>query len=160
MFFNKPKWLLYFFLVFIGSGMVANYNGFCFSQGRFLGEDEIYDNAIQKIINEYSPDVTGGWETIDGKTQVILSVNRYNKKYESVDQFKKENPSCCRIVPFEEWESMYGVPWYRRVNGGFCHVVEISFVHGEYDLAGEKILMEMRAHRLPITNCGYPRNDD
>jgi hypothetical protein len=153
-------WIFSLLLVFVVIFSTLNYNGFCFSQGRFLDQEEIYDNAIQKLINIYSPDVTGGWKTIDGKMQVILSVNRYNKKYESVDQFKKENPSCCRIVPFEEWESMYGVPWYRRVNGGFCHVVEISFVHGEYDLAGEKILMGMRAHRLPITNCGIPRDDN
>jgi hypothetical protein len=133
---------------------------FLFFARKFLDEEEIYDNAIQKVINRYSPDVTDGWETIDGKTQVILSVNRYNKKYKSVDQFKKENPSCCRIVPSEEWESMYGVQWYRRVNGGFCHVIEISFIHGKYDLTGEKILMEMQTHRSANINCGYPRNDN
>jgi len=58
---------------------VLNFTGFCYSEHRYLSDEELIDAAIVAELRQHRG---GAW----------------NKKYESVADFRQQNPGCCLLL--------------------------------------------------------------
>jgi hypothetical protein len=128
--------------------MLANYSGFCIGQMRFLGEEEIIDTAIGDVIAKQRSRIVT--RTPDEPVPRTLP-------YDSVAQFKSENPACCKIVPHNSGLEVKLVTLAHRIWGEAASTVSIAYVRNYVDVDGSSKSATVRAQPV-IGNCGKVLN--
>lgn len=97
-----------------------NFTGFCYSQGRYYSDEQLIDIAISDITRTHSP-----------------SNPEKNKRYESVGEFRQQNPECCIVYnyghPFLDpiWVRIFG--FYRVLVEVWYRANESSGIDNFYD---------------------------
>ncbi len=123
-----------------------NYSGFCFAQMRYLSDEEKissvfdYQNARRDLLN-----VVGVEKRI------------YNYiKYESFDEYIKENPDCCKIN--SEKTHDVPVPWFLDRIFGF-NSGDFIFTDFKVRYVDEKGKQRTKEYRFEnsVQNCGKVR---
>lgn len=121
-----------------------NYSGFCFAEKRYLSNEEKI-----KAVFDYQ----------NKRTDLLIRVNverSSNKyiKYESFNEYIKENPNCCEVNP----GGVYDIPppsFLYPIFGGSPSgdVVVINFKVRYLNEKGKQRAKEIRFENL-VTNCG------
>lgn len=133
----SPIVLLPLMFLMLGS---LNYSGICYSQKRWLSDEEIIRAAV--------------FQANARSTRVIRGDARVAIPYESVDDFLAANPGCCSMghdgggegprEPFSTFEKLTGF-------GG--EVVTVKFTAKYIDEYGRQQPVRLRL-TLAVTNCG------
>lgn len=116
------------YLVFGGA---MNYTGFCWDQKRYLSEEERIRIAI-KGINELD------FVYIQDKAKNDGGDNFDYIRYKNVEEFLKQNPSCCRVLysPYKDHVSPRRL--MDRIWGTSGGTVEINFKARYRDKRGKE----------------------
>lgn len=102
-----------------------SYDGYCFSQGRQIPENEKVRTAIARILETYPPAATrvylgsNAWQPIPPSRPI---------HYASVDEFLAMNPECCRIAPIEKYIEGGHLDLLSRLTGEATNIVEIRYL--------------------------------
>jgi hypothetical protein len=83
-----------------------NFTGFCYSQARYYRDEELIDAAIRWNIARYGSDPA------------------IKKRYESIGEFKGQNPECCSVSKYGHWSLD---PIWVRLFGFYIVVVEVWY---------------------------------
>jgi hypothetical protein len=128
----------------IAAGLIAraeylNFNDYCYSEGRYLGDQGLIDAAIRYEIDH----VPASYFSQGGK------------KYTSVEEFRQVNPICCLL---EKWGDPNVKTWDRRARIWARRIVgeEIFVVDLWYRFRDEGQYQFTSAHYL-INACGKVR---
>ncbi|HTK83992.1 MAG TPA: hypothetical protein VL625_02805 [Patescibacteria group bacterium] len=122
-----------------------NYGGYCFSQGRFLSDEE----KIRHVVNY-----------INGQAKVpiqIWSAPEYfeNIRYKDEDDFLRQNPNCCAVtfkIPSGDFSPTHKTP--ERLFGIYGGNVSVKYTAHYRDKSGEQKSAPVQWF-VPINNCGY-----
>jgi hypothetical protein len=100
-------WIGLALLCALASFEYLNFTGFCYSQKRYLGDEELLGIAVMFDIARYNE-----------------SREEFNKKYRSLEEFNEINPKCCVL-----YRSSHLIPdaVFSRILGYFVSVAEISY---------------------------------
>jgi hypothetical protein len=122
-------------------------SGFCFSQFRYLDDDELIAAAIDDVLRQGTHTIekpSGGYAQIRPKTQI---------RYRSRSEFQSLNPNCCKIVPHDrEWITL----WH-QLYGRAAKSVLVRYAVRYVDEDGAEAMTTAIA-RLTIGNCGAVLN--
>lgn len=127
------------FLLFVYGAL--NYSGFCFRELRYLSNAEKKRLAVELVSSGKFNTNTGHYiSSVSGKP------DRWEKTlpYESVEEFLKENPDCCTLVPKERgyhddftpptfWERLSG-----KYNYGVLVKAQYKYITGPIDEKGKE----------------------
>lgn len=147
---RRAKWIIIAFLLIVVAGgavaAVASYKGYCFSERRYLDDQEFRDAAISALLGERA----GIQEARDGnRSYQNLKILRVP----SVGEFKSMFPDCCAFVsPFVgDWS--LGITRWDKLRGRAARVVEITFRYhpGWVDISKPTELNKVRS---AVGNCG------
>ncbi|HZO46324.1 MAG TPA: hypothetical protein VFB68_10555 [Xanthobacteraceae bacterium] len=121
-------------------------SGFCFSQFRYLTDDELVASAIDDVLRSSVHVVekpSGGYAQFVPKQPI---------HYRSRAEFQSLNPNCCKIVPHDrEWISL----WH-QLYGKAAASVFIRYVVRHVDDQGETATEAVA--RRTVGNCGAVLN--
>ena len=96
-----------FVLILLGAVVAFEYfnlSGFCFSERRYLGEQELIDKGV--------------WERIKNRSSDRIP-------YESLEDFYRRNPACCELAP---WDPFRPREWLLfRLLGAYSVAVGIHY---------------------------------
>jgi hypothetical protein len=134
-------------LVFIGIPLSVlfayfglNYSGFCFAKMRYLSDEERF-----RMVFDYQNDRTD------------LGRSSYNYiKYESFDEYIKENPDCCSINTGGPYEIRQPSFLDRIFGYDAPDVIVIKFKVRYLDENGNKRSFETHFENT-LQNCGHPQ---
>lgn len=87
-----------------------NFTGYCYSQKRYLTDEELIDFAIPQVI---------------GFANLVTSEVQNRLTYNSVEDFHQHNLNCCGLHKWGHADADDGI-WVRAV-GWYISVAEISF---------------------------------
>ena len=94
---------------------VLNFTGFCYSQGRWLGDEGLIDAVIQFQIDHTRPEQLAAGAI----------------KYASVEEFHRLNPYCCRLAkwgdPYQPISRRRPMVWVRRIFGQEILIVDLWY---------------------------------
>lgn len=97
--------------------LILSYNGFCFTQARFLSEQALYRAAVSQVLTDRQVHLPG---------QGGFLAPEHPVPYASVDEFLRINPGCCsRLVgylPVGSLDACIG-----RLLGAYRAYVEVRF---------------------------------
>ena len=131
--------------IFIG---IINFNGYCKSEGKFISnlytEQEIIDKAIKYVIDNIEQpgvvyDLSKGRDVIFGEefyenTQII--------PYNSIAEFKKINPNCCKITTIDDGDTLN---IFMRITGSGYRFIDMKY------------LRRYRQDKYPYPSINYER---
>ncbi|MBC1235979.1 hypothetical protein [Nostoc sp. 2RC] len=117
-----------------------NYSGFCFAKMRYLSDEERF-----RMVFDYQNERTD------------LGRSSYNYiKYESFDEYIKENPDCCSINPGGPYEIRQASFLNRIFGYDAPDVIVIKFKVRYLDETGNKRAFETHFENT-LQNCGHPQ---
>lgn len=131
-----------------------NYSGYCFEKNRYL----TFDDKIEHI-----------FKSINGRKTIYLSVDNKltefeNLPYASFEEYLKENPDCCSLIPVNNrispvYELSLAPPdFIERITGNHSgEVITVKFRHNYFDRGGQLTFMNLK-HTRVLTNCGNIRD--
>jgi len=128
-------------ILVLGVAPALSYNGFCFSQKRFLSDTEFIDAAIAEIIRLRTHNVIAGGG--------LKSVNVI--RYENIAEFRRLNPDCCTIVRHNS-EVKY-VEFDDQVFGRAAKSVSLTYALNHLDEYEHRKSARSTAE-VVIGNCG------
>jgi hypothetical protein len=135
-------------------GGIMNYSGYCSEKKRYL----TFDDKIQivfEVINNY--DKT--YFLIDNKPSGFKTL-----PYHSFEEYLKENPDCCSIIPIDDPTSpaeKLSLPpsnFLERITGDHSgEVIAINYRLNYFDRDG-KLTFKNEKYFSVLTNCGNVRD--
>jgi hypothetical protein len=120
-------------------------HGFCWNQKRYLSDDEKIHAAITAINEQKSITITS--ETND----TVQFKNFEYMPYKNVDDFLRENPSCCRVLYSPYKDSVAPRKFMDRIWGLGGGSVEVTFNASYKD--GEEVKSLSLVKYVKMTNC-------
>lgn len=128
---------------------LLNYFGFCFKRLGFISNEEKISIAVEYVISTYPPVMN-----------TRKSGERYRERpgspidYQSVSQFMRENPDCCKIIRVQE-RTGYKAPMEYRLLGSISDFVEVNYKVKYLD-ENKKATSKDATTYVAISNCGHP----
>ena len=110
------------------TGAVLSYHGFCFSQGRFLGDAGMIAPAV-----------------------LALAENKYitiGSSYASAVDFFRRNPDCCAVDRYPAKRM-----WLDVLTGWNISEIEVNFERNPKDLSAENFLKYYKQY-ISVSSCG------
>jgi hypothetical protein len=133
----------------------SNYQGYCSGLRDPLSEDRKINMAIKYLMQFYPKDETELRRFIRSSKGLAVSdtLNYAPVAYKSVEDFRKINKNCCRVL----WQvvGVEDVPasLFDRIMGTKSSFVEIEYLLRYRDSVG--VFYELNRRTVyPITNCG------
>jgi hypothetical protein len=128
-----------------------SYFGFCFSQWRFLYDDEFFNIAISDIIRlpTHNLVISRGGGTYAYSVKVA--------QYPSISEFRRRNPSCCAIVPHNTASAVGHVSFCDQFFGRAAKSVLLTYTLNYVDEDGSTKSRTFVA-QMVIGNCGRVLN--
>ena len=126
--------------------LVLSYNGYCFSQRRFLSEQEYVDAAIRETIRYH-----GFVQRISEPGQLRL-VPRRIVPYRSLQEFRTGNPDCCKLLP-PDTRTLPSPSFCERLFGYAATIAVLTYAVRYFDDNGD-IQNDVDTHFYAVTNCG------
>lgn len=124
-----------------------SYRGFCFSGGRLLSDSEYFAAAINQIIQRDEE------QLISYNQSKISFYIVHVLKYADADEFQRQNPQCCKIVPHNVGDAGPYTSFFQRLFGYAAKIVSITYlVRSTDDTGGQK--STLKAEQFAVTNCG------
>jgi len=124
-----------------------SYRGFCFRQERFLSDREYFDAAINQIIQR---DIE---QLISSNQSRTTFYTVHALKYADSDDFQRQNPQCCKIVPHNVGDSGPYTSFSQRLFGYAAKIVSITYlVRYTDETGGQK--SALKTEQFAVTNCG------
>lgn len=133
-------------------GARLSYNGYCFSQMRYLSDTEMKRAAISILLEKYPPSVVrrplrDGVETMSAPSNPI--------RYRDVDEFLLLNPNCCQLNPTEKYIEGGGLTLLERITGTATNVLEAEYAVRFSDGSGITRSLNTKTY-VHINSCGMP----
>lgn len=126
-------------------------SGFCFRQGRFLSDTEYIDAAIARenslksqVIREARP------STINFRSVPAVP-------YESVSEFRRQNPACCALVPHNLGDDAPYVSLFEQLVGDAAKTVSLTYTMNYRGDDGRQQSVVVTTKYL-VTACGHAWN--
>jgi len=145
----------FIFLIVLGIAALAywgtlNTRGYCFAEGRYLSEKELYRAAIRDGLRSLHDDDIS--KRLNG-----LSRKKYEQTiHEMTTTFQSNNQDCCRIIT--HWKQWKDEGWFLpsawgRFTGSQRATMEINYIgkrqnNRVYDNAGPRVIYRT------VGNCG------
>jgi hypothetical protein len=147
---GRSKWLLAAGAVAIAILLLSSslsYRGICFTRERFLSDPEYFAAAISQIIHRDKEQLISynQSETTYSSVHVL--------KYANADEFQRQNPQCCKIVPHNVGDSGPYTSFSQRLFGYAAKIVSITYlVRYTDETGGQKSVL--KTEQFAVTNCG------
>jgi hypothetical protein len=144
------KWLLAAGAVAIATLLFISglsYRGFCFSREQFLSDPEYFGAAIEQIIHRDKEQLI----SLNKSETTFSSVHVF--KYANPDQFQRQNPQCCKIVPHNVGDSGPYTSFSQRLFGYAAKTVSITYLVRYTDESSEQ-KSALKTEQFAVTNCG------
>lgn len=142
-----------------------NLSGFCFSQLRYLSDEQKIRMAIERLTS-----VNPSPELRPRTRGVVLSDKKYShyrqvlRTYDSVEDFMQKNPNCCALVPKQESFSedfIYPTFW-DKITGAYNYGIRYRYTWSalitpidENGNEGVPFVKEMKStYGIEFGNCG------
>ena len=123
------------------------YNGYCISERRYLSEREMFDTAILEVIKSRTypriPSVSR-WTRIDGWRMI---------PYKNIDDFKAQNPNCCRWTARNVGDSAPFVSLSDQLFGAANHFIAVDYIARYLDGNNNEQREATTAH-IRLSACG------
>ena len=130
---------------------LPSYNGFCFSQRRFLSHEEYFRAAVEQIVGR------GTEQLISSSPAGVEFRSVTVHPFGSVDDFLKKNPNCCSVVPHNTGDNGPYTSFVERLFGQAARVVSIAYLVNYVD-AIRQPKTERKTEQFAVTNCGRAWN--
>jgi hypothetical protein len=118
----------------------------CVFEGRRLTDKDYFNSAISDVIHSK---LDGVVETVPGK---IIFKSVHSQKYSNVEEFLREFPNCCKMVPNSSGGDLE-VSLLERIAG--VHIVDVDYTK-RYLEDGAPKSTGVNA-RLAVSSCGKVR---
>ena len=144
-----------FFLLSIAVVISLIFSGFCFSESRYVTDDEVIEIAVKDVIKTHDLLNKKHFKKVDG--QYVEVEGRYANKivsYKDVDEFHRVNVDCCDIRSHTE-KNNYTAGLSTRLVGNFRSFVKVNYLIRYYDENGN-VLSKPSSTYVAVTNCGKP----
>ncbi|MBL1405984.1 MAG: hypothetical protein COC00_008370 [Rhizobiales bacterium] len=159
--------IVLFALSFTGASLVVLqtlvYNGFCVAERRWLGEQEMFDIAKQRVFEHYPP------QSFRVPGVFSKKIERH-VQYKDFDDFVNRNPNCCRLSQ-TGWKGL-SVDFIYRLRGYSAGFVRVEYAadadklnsDAKSEIAGTVAFFKARGKEyvpnkgnlsfVPLDNCG------
>jgi hypothetical protein len=135
-------------------GAIMNYSGYCFKKNKYL----TFDDKIEHVF-KYANGSKTIYLPVDNKLTEFK-----NLPYISFEEYLKENPDCCMLIPINNPISpakKLNLPppdFLERITGGHSgEVIIVNFRYNYFDRGGQLTFMNLK-HTHVLTNCGNIRD--
>lgn len=149
------RWVLAFaILIVAGMPLVIlslSFDGYCFRERRYLSENESFQAAIATILARKSEQLISYRPGLINFSAVLVI------KYADSDDFRRQNPDCCRAVPHNTGDSGPYTSFGQRLFGHAAKIVSVSYTVRYLDEAGAR-KKATKTEQFAITNCGRAWN--
>jgi|GEM_PF-5777787 len=130
-----------------------NYSGMCIPEGRWLSDEEQLELALHDFRGW--PDFNYLREHLTDSEIDDLRNDYEPVPYESTEDFKRENPRCCKVLGPDSDRPYWGVDSSARFFGSRANVIEMRYA-ARFRNKRDKNIVVFRDHveYQVITNCG------
>jgi len=147
-------------LVFLAIAAVFNlpkalilYSGYCLEEKRFLSDQEMFDLAAQKIVNEKDLYLSHSYYKVneDGK-KIRVDKNIRNFKYSNIEEFYDMNPNCCKFVSYVQDDGgKHRIHFCKKFTGQINKIVAATYIWG-FNKDDDKLVSVIG--KFGASNCG------
>jgi hypothetical protein len=145
---KRTRWVVGIIFILFAGYLSLAYRGFCFSNWHFLSDAEAQRAAIASLLE--LPPTGAKLSSARASTFVVAEP----LIFQSVDDFSRQNPDCCKVVPVTTPTDQWGpLDFFDRALGRAAKVIGVKYPVRYSDEAGGKKLTA--AERWVIVgNCG------
>lgn len=129
-----------------------NYAGYCFSEGKYLTDEEKVRVAVADVLKLYPPPVI---RTPVEPDVWKLSYPERPIYYRDVDEFLALNPSCCAISQVRNEHEGYRLGLLEKSSGKVTRFVDMNYAVRYFDAENKMQSIAVKGY-LSISNCGKP----
>jgi hypothetical protein len=152
---RAKRWVLAFaILIVAGMPLVIlnlSFDGFCFRERRFLSQNESFQAAIATILARKSEQlISHRPASINFSVVPVI-------KYADSDDFRRQNPGCCTVVPRNTGDSGPYTSFDQRLFGHAAKIVSVTYTIHYLDETGART-KATKTEQFAITNCGRAWN--
>jgi hypothetical protein len=154
-----PATVVVIVAVFAGAiyGAKLSYDGYCFSQKRYLSDDEKIRLSLTRLLDIYPPAVIRKPIESEGWSRKGWSISPPSDPiaYRDLEEFFLVNPDCCKVNPTEKYIEGGGLTLIERLTGTATSVIEVAYLVRYRDSNGVVQSVKTKT-QLHITSCGSP----
>jgi len=148
----------YFISILVFSFLTLNYAGFCFSEMRFLSDQEKIKIAVQYIFERYPKVGDEAWYSPLGSNSKIMKIKSWPENpvpYKNLNEFFAINPNCCKVT--QDYRSIGGegdnTSAWGCISGKKSAIVGVRYLLRYRDENGD-IQSKLKEIFPGISNCG------
>lgn len=140
---TRTRWLILLVIAisaaYIGGRCTLNATGMCLDTYRYITDDQLIDAARRQA-----------YRMQDGKyLSSTLNAGRSFIRYDNYDDFIKQNPRCCTLVPSAR--EGFSPSFYNKINGVGRAVVKVDY---KSSIQHGNTIPQTETAYFFITNCG------
>ncbi len=154
-----PRILITVSLLFIFSCSAVNYSGFCWSQKRYLSDQEKINFVVDHVLQRYRPQVEI-YEMIDDKKLLLSRKDIPNNLilYQSKKDFFGSNKNCCEVkktldksIDLNDGEPGE-ISFFHRISGTVSDLVHLKYLVRYKDSDGD-IVSVLHHTSIAVSSC-------
>ncbi len=144
-------------LVFIAGIYIArlSYTGYCFSEGKYLSDQEKLRLVVVHVLKEYPPRLIVTYSEEDKRNHAGPRPSGKVIAYQDVDEFLLVNTPCCEVTKARKEYENSGPTFMEKLTGTVSSFVGMDYWVRYWGDAGKAKSIKTLGF-YPISNCGKP----